>query len=752
MKISFILLFLINFCFSLIPTWNFDKNAVPFFSSAQPNYREIEAYKDSKYQLLNTYTKNGDGTITVQHKLSITKNSNTDVKIVQFGSMEVFYDVADFGQIICPRGKFHPHDSDGNEISISISSPEKDWYLKCVKHGTGVFLAFYLDKDSHALYGYLGNYHKPIWDEENEFQQILYNLKIKDNMLDNNNLYPIVFIAKDGDYIKLIGAKQALKSDENIHRANVETKDLVRIKSHTITYFSDSDDKYYLITYDKNSYSIVYSLKSNIGNYANNDDIKNVGETKITDLTLPYSDKIEILSMNFIKKTTYVYYSVKNLETDKVNYGIMELLSQQVIFNTDQEITNFEPLSNHEMLVFAKGNAFKKCLFRNGDTCEPSCPSGTNLVLDVNGNKCKSSDTDCSLKLEPDNICIDSCNTEIYKLSDDSKSCKLCKDIDSSKPYRLIKTDECLESKPEGTQDYIAKYYLLECAKGYQFNSDKKRCVPHCYPSCLKCNDYSEDSTNHECISCKEGYNLNGTNCEEIVTDVPSTILEIPPTTIINIPPTTILNIPPTTIINFAPTTIIKDIPTPIEQNSPSTIINPATKNEPSTIQIPVETTIITPKSSLTPTTIIIPPPNPIISPTISPQTVSSTSPNFLQQTNTPTETMQSNITQDKCLSGLTLNENCKNITDNKINTKLKEEILSSYAENAQMKVFKGEKYSAQVSNSSSEMNSFNPENDIPIIDLGYCETILKQANGIPLDQSLIIIKLKIQKKMKIAI
>ena len=39
------------------------------------------------------------------------------------------------------------------------------------------------------------------------------------------------------------------------------------------------------------------------------------------------------------------------------------------------------------------------------------------------------------------------------------------------------------------------------------------------------------------------------------------------------------------------------------------------------------------------------------------------------------------------------------------------------------MKVFKGEKYSAQVSNSSSEMNSFNPENDIPIIDLGYCET-----------------------------
>ena len=59
-----------------------------------------------------------------------------------------------------------------------------------------------------------------------------------------------------------------------------------------------------------------------------------------------------------------------------------------------------------------------------------------------------------------------------------------------------------MESKSEGTEFYNENCKLLECAKGYQFDSQNKICVPHCYYSCLKCNDYSEDSTNHNCIVC----------------------------------------------------------------------------------------------------------------------------------------------------------------------------------------------------------------------------------------------------------
>ena len=304
----------------------------------------------------------------------------------------------------------------------------------------------------------------------------------------------------------------------------------------------------------------------------------------------------------------------------------------------------------------------------------------------------------------------------------------------------------------------------MECAKGYQFDSDKKMCVPHCYPSCVKCNDYSEDSTNQNCISCKEGYYLNETNCKLIETDAPSTILEIPPTTILNIPPTTILNISPTTIINIPPTTIINSPPTTIINIIPTTIINspPTTfsinsltsttiiKDLPTTSIKNIPSTIPTIENIIESTEIFFPtsvPKNLIESTT----TISSTSitssiaPTFWPKIISSTSLIipQSIIELDKCINGSTLNENCKNITDEKINLKIKEEILSLYAENSHMKEFKTQNYKAQVGNTSSEMTFLNPENDMPVIDLGYCETLLKEANGIPLEQSLIMIKIE---------
>ena len=58
------------------------------------------------YRLVNIYKKNNDETISVQHKLYIIKNSNTNIKDVEFGNMEVFYYIARYEQIICPVGKF----------------------------------------------------------------------------------------------------------------------------------------------------------------------------------------------------------------------------------------------------------------------------------------------------------------------------------------------------------------------------------------------------------------------------------------------------------------------------------------------------------------------------------------------------------------------------------------------------------------------------------------------------------------------
>ena len=140
---AFVFFTLISLGFSLVPIWKFDQNAVSFFSSDSPNYKEVIAFNENSYMLKNIYTKNGDGTITVTHKLNITRDNRNVNKDVEFGNMHEFEYIRDYGQIICPQGKFMPLNAYGNEIILPISNSQLDWHLKCVGHGTGVFLAFF---------------------------------------------------------------------------------------------------------------------------------------------------------------------------------------------------------------------------------------------------------------------------------------------------------------------------------------------------------------------------------------------------------------------------------------------------------------------------------------------------------------------------------------------------------------------------------------------------------------------------------
>ena len=96
----FVLITLISLGFSLVPTWKFD----PFFSSDSLDCREDTAFAYNGYVLKNIYKKN-DGAITVEHKLTIYKDTTIE-KDVDFSNMQLFEMIRDYGQIICPQGKF----------------------------------------------------------------------------------------------------------------------------------------------------------------------------------------------------------------------------------------------------------------------------------------------------------------------------------------------------------------------------------------------------------------------------------------------------------------------------------------------------------------------------------------------------------------------------------------------------------------------------------------------------------------------
>jgi hypothetical protein len=73
-------------------------------------------------------------------------------------------------------------------------------------------------------------------------------------------------------------------------------------------------------------------------------------------------------------------------------------------------------------------------------------------------------------------------------------------------------------------------------------------------------------------------------------------------------------------------------------------------------------------------------------------------------------------------LNGHELNQNCRNLTNTVINTKLKEEILSSYSPGSAMRIVKEEKIFVQATDTATELRSLGvPNNDgVPAIDLGY--------------------------------
>ena len=89
----------------------------------------------------------------------------------------------------------------------------------------------------------------------------------------------------------------------------------------------------------------------------------------------------------------------------------------------------------------------------------------------------------------------------------------------------LDKYPEEIVSYPNNTniseKDYYKPNLLIGKKIVYNFEIKKNQIPKQCYPSCSTCEDYSEDSNDQKCISCKEQfYFINGTqNCFNYVKD-----------------------------------------------------------------------------------------------------------------------------------------------------------------------------------------------------------------------------------------
>ena len=108
----------------------------------------------------------------------------------------------------------------------------------------------------------------------NDFHQGLYDLKISNNHIDNND-YQIIYLALSGK-ICLIGAKQTLNTYLCVNHNDNVKREIMDNKGKTYAFFDDNSDKFYILTYNNNGFSIAYSTTESIDDYCNYDKIHSV--------------------------------------------------------------------------------------------------------------------------------------------------------------------------------------------------------------------------------------------------------------------------------------------------------------------------------------------------------------------------------------------------------------------------------------------------------------------------------------------
>ena len=423
--ISFIVLLLFYKVISPIPIWSLEDISINLLNS-ENKYR-YTIYDKNSYDIrviLEKEITKINSSISTENYLTV----GTATKIVDFEDIDSHYNnIAGLNILICPKGKFHPFDFTTNNYIIPPSwfDDGENWDLKCNIHNTGHFLIIYLMNRDRKFYDlYNGN----IFDKNNFFYDNIYDFKLENGNFDDINYeYKFPVICKDRNYISLIGGVLNFTPENgDIHFHTFVISRIAEIKEYIQAYFNNHFYLYfylYFFSYNNNTdfisgYSTSYISLANKVEYTNSVENINIAINDISPFN--FLDEVEIKEMNFIRETEYIYYKLLNKNNGKTYYGLLDVKLNKILYNIEEEITTFIPLSslNNVMLAITKTSAYKICIIKNGDSCIDGCPSN-NLILDIYGNKCQSTGDNGKIKLMPEEIYInkEDCDLNIYILN-----------------------------------------------------------------------------------------------------------------------------------------------------------------------------------------------------------------------------------------------------------------------------------------------------------------------------------------------
>jgi hypothetical protein len=186
---------------------------------------------------------------------------------------------------------------------------------------------------------------------------------------------------------------------------------------------------------------------------AEGNEVSELGLENNEDSPFNFVNEVEIKKLKFKRNTKFAYYELIDKKNNSIIYhGMINIVTNKIVFNTNENLTQFKPISKNSMLIIIGRSAYEICEIQRGQyQCKSNCGYGQSVWLDADdGNYCLER-LKCGVKyiLLPNKICSHSCNESIFHI--EGKYCGLCKDLYEDESYTLLDNKTCIKEKPINT-------------------------------------------------------------------------------------------------------------------------------------------------------------------------------------------------------------------------------------------------------------------------------------------------------------
>ena len=319
-------------------------------------------------------------------------------------------------------------------------------------------------------------------------------------------------VVKENKKIYLKDLYIMVYDDKNFELSYKNQTELGIIKSDFIAYFNSTTIDFFWINYNINNISDFESGYHNKGiekpNYVNLSSFDLVINKKSP---FEFFDNVTITKIKFLHDNL-AYYKLYNNDKKIYYHGLLDIIQNKVLFNTDENIKEFYPYSTNSLLAITDKSLYRICLIKywnnNNLDCKEKCEWVSPIYNTIEFNNCNNN-CNTNLFLEQNHICIQSCDENLFVKKDNE--CLLCKDFDNNNKYKLINSSGCLPEKIENSDFVNKNLYLINCKPGYKNINNK--CI-QCHRNWDKCTESSNNDDHQQCINCKnENLFLEDGNC-----------------------------------------------------------------------------------------------------------------------------------------------------------------------------------------------------------------------------------------------